>query len=92
VHRLLARRRGSFIFKGDGSPRTDPPVVQAALIGRVVEVQRGTQTTPLGARDRLVQGVPRCLMFQAKRTYWAVRTARKRMIGRNAIDDSGLGD
>jgi hypothetical protein len=93
VHRLLAGRRGGFIFKGDGSARPDRPIEGEVLIGRVVEIERHAVKTRLGRRDRLLRGLPRCLMFQAGRIRrWAVRTARKWMIGRNAIDDDRFGD
>jgi hypothetical protein len=65
VHRVVRRRRGGCVTRGDGLPGADPPVAAADLVGRVVEVRTPAGrliplTTPEAVRvDRLLALVSR---------------------------------
>jgi hypothetical protein len=43
THRLISLHAGQAITRGDGCQRDDPPVDASTLLGRVVEVRRGTR-------------------------------------------------
>jgi len=47
VHRYLRRRAGRHVFGGDANTFTDPAVPPERLIGRVIEVERGTRRQAL---------------------------------------------
>lgn len=47
AHRLLKTGRQTFITKGDHTLHLDAPVPAAAVLGRVVGVQRGARLAPL---------------------------------------------
>src|SRR5262245_1080316 len=42
THRIVDLRSGIAVTRGDACPRVDPPIPAAALLGRVVEVRRGS--------------------------------------------------
>jgi hypothetical protein len=54
LHRVVARRDGQLVTKGDLNPRTDPPFPPERVLGRAVAVEAWGVTLRL---DGLVAGV-----------------------------------
>jgi signal peptidase I len=48
VHRLIGRKNGKFIFKGDNNPESDNSVPLENVLGKVVRVERGKKRVRLG--------------------------------------------
>lgn len=68
VHRVLGRGRGGrWIMRGDGAPRTDPPVYESVLVGPVRRMRRNGRTHDLGRSRRMA------VRLQARRVLGAFR-------------------
>jgi len=79
VHRCLGRSGDRYRFQGDARKELDPPVRPAQIIGRVVAVEHGGRTRPIGRRDRSL-GTARLLARSlARGAYRAVVPHRWRL-------------
>jgi len=56
VHRILARRDGGYLLRGDNTPESDGLIPSEGLLGRVARVERN------GQRVRVGQGMARILI------------------------------
>jgi hypothetical protein len=54
VHRFRSRRDGLWWFRGDGNSADDRPVTASAVVGRVIQIERGSSRRKLGERSRFL--------------------------------------
>jgi hypothetical protein len=55
IHRVIGKRAGSYLTKGDNAPEEDGLVSRAAIVGRVTRVQRNGKYVSLGlGPDRFI--------------------------------------
>lgn len=70
VHRYRRRTEAGHVLQGDTRTRSDPPVGDDLLIGRVTAVRRGGRARSVGWRDRCrgeCQRLPRVAVARAAR-------------------------
>ncbi|OGP91738.1 MAG: signal peptidase I [Deltaproteobacteria bacterium RBG_16_54_18] len=48
IHRLIGKREGSYLTKGDNAPEADGLISKAAILGQVVRVERNGRYVSLG--------------------------------------------
>jgi hypothetical protein len=55
IHRIIGKRAGSYLTKGDNAPEEDGMISREAIMGRVTTVERNGKYTPLGlGPDRFI--------------------------------------
>src|SRR4030042_747479 len=55
IHRIIGKKAGSYLTKGDNAPEEDGLVSRAAIVGRVTRVQRNGKYVSLGlGPDRFI--------------------------------------
>jgi hypothetical protein len=55
IHRIIGKRAGSYLAKGDNAPERDGLISRAAILGRVIKVERDGKEPLLGlGLDRFI--------------------------------------
>jgi hypothetical protein len=75
LHRVVAKRNGQIITKGDANSHLDPPVARAQILGRVVARERRGRVRQLDSLEARFLGLAFSFTVAMRRglIYWLVR-------------------